>query len=108
MVFPQAVAHSSQKEFLLFTDFRGADSSLMVFNVPSVGLRCSGESAEGSGVVPHDESNPTWDTDETDGEAVMDVDDARCLLEPLLEVLEGSALDCLVPGRLGLSMTGNM
>ncbi len=53
----------------------------MVLSVPSVGLRYSCGSEDGSGVVPHEESIPAWDTDDTDGEAVIDEDDVRCLLE---------------------------
>lgn len=63
-------------DFLPPVMFCKAPSSLIVFSVPSPGLRLSGESADASGVVPQEESSPICDIDEA-GEAVMDVDDAR-------------------------------
>ena len=80
----------------------------MVFNVLSVGLRCSGESAEGSGVVPHDESIPAWDIDDTEGDAVMDVDGALGLFEIGLEDVGLPVLDCFVMSGVGLPETGNI
>ena len=38
---------------------------------PSLPFRLSGESADGSGVVPQDESRPRFDIDEIEGEALV-------------------------------------
>ena len=69
-------------------------SSLTVGSVPSLDLRLSGDSADDSGVVPHDESR-AWDIDEA-GDPVMDVDDpcrplGMCTLPLVLLILAGIA-----------------
>lgn len=76
----------------------------MVLSVPSVGLRYSCESEDGSGVVPVEESIPVWETDDMDGEAAMDAEDARCLLE----AAGLSLLVCFVEAAADLFVTGNM
>lgn len=49
----------------------------MVSSVISLPLRLSGDSAEGSGVVPQDESRPLFDIDELEGEVTVEVVDTR-------------------------------
>ena len=91
-MFPQAFANSLQKVSLppdvswLFA------SSSTVGSVPSLDLRLSGESADDSGVVPHDESR-AWDIEEA-GDPVIDVDDpcrplGMCALPLVLLILPG-------------------
>ena len=93
-MFPQALANSLQKVSLppdvswLFA------SSLTVGSVPSLDLRLSGESADDSGVVPHDESR-ACDIEEA-GDPVMEVDDpcrplGMCALPLVLLKLAGLA-----------------
>ena len=47
-----------------------AKSATVFRSSPSLSFRLSGESADGSGVVPQDESRPLLDTDEIEGEAL--------------------------------------
>ena len=103
-VLPHAVAHLSQNIRLSSLGNFGAASSLMVLSVPSVGLRYSWESEDGSGVVPVEESIPMWETDDTDGEATMDDEDARCLLE----AAGLSLLVCFVEAVADLLTVGNI
>ena len=57
----------------------------MVFSVASLALRLSGESEDGSGVVPHEESRPLFDVNELVGEVTLEIDDPRFSL-PCLSV----------------------
>lgn len=66
----------------------------MVCRLPSLDFRLSGESADDSGVVPHEESR-AWDIDEA-GELVMDAEEAcqplaMCALPLGLLMLPGLA-----------------
>ena len=74
---PQALAHSLRKEFLHSDLFKEPISSLMVLSVASLDFR--GDSADDSGVVPHEESRPLCDIEEA-GDPVMEVDDPRWTL----------------------------
>ena len=72
----------------------------MVSNPPSLVLRLSGDSAEDSGVVPHDESRAPCDIDDV-GDPVTDVDElfwkvetAACPFTPF----------CLAVPRAGLAL----
>lgn len=47
---------------------------MMESSAPSIDLRLSGESADDSGVVPHDESSAPCDIDDV-GDPVMDVEE---------------------------------
>lgn len=105
------VAHSPQKVFLSHIESRGADSSLMVFSAPSEALRCSGESPEGSGVVPDEDAIPPWETDDTDGDAAMEVDEVLFLFDAGLEAVGLPILpilDELVMNGVDLSTAGNI
>lgn len=73
-MLPQAFAHSSQKDVLPPVLSCVLVSSLIVSSTFSLPLRLSGESADDSGVVPHEESR-AFDIDEA-GDPVIDVDDS--------------------------------
>ncbi len=74
-MLPQAFAHSLQNFVLPDKLLKKLFSSLMVFKVPSFDFKLSGDSAEASGVVPHDESRPPLCDIVEAGDAVMEVAD---------------------------------
>ena len=104
-MLPKALANSLQKGSLPADISWLFASSLTVGSVPSLNLRLSGDSADDSGVVPHDESR-AWDIEEA-GDPVMDVDEpcrplGRCALPLVLLILAGLAMPFIdvvvVPG----------
>ena len=93
-MFSQALANSLQKDSLPSDVSWLFASSLTVASVPSLNLRLSGDSADDSGVVPHDESR-ACDIEEA-GDPVIDVDEpcrplGMCALPLELPILAGPA-----------------